>query len=188
VADSKGEGPAVLRIVLLGLMAAGKTSVGRELARRLGWRHVDLDGEVEAAAGASVARIFAEEGERAFRDREAAATRALAGSERLVLSPGGGWITTPGLLAALGPGTFSVWLRVDPEEVVRRAAATPGERPLLASGDPLAAARRLLAARTPLYARADLVVDTDGRTVPQIADSILDELRARGAGTGSTTG
>jgi shikimate kinase len=59
---------------------------------------------------------------------------------------------------------------------------------LLASGDPLAAARRLLAARTPLYARADLVVDTDGRTVPQIADSILDELRARGAGTGSTTG
>jgi shikimate kinase len=181
VAGSSGEAPAVRRIVLLGMMAAGKTAVGRELARSLGWRHVDLDRAVEAAAGTAVARIFEEEGEAAFRDRETEATRDLAGSERLVLSPGGGWITTPGLLAALGPGTFTVWLRVDPEEAVRRAAASPGERPLLASGDPLAAARRLLDERTPLYARADLTVDTRDRTVTQIADSILDELRARGA-------
>lgn len=176
----------VRRVVLLGMMAAGKSAVGRALAARLGWRHVDLDREVERAAGRSVAAIFAAEGEPAFRAREAAATAALAGAERLVLSPGGGWVTLPGVLESLGPGTLSVWLQVEPEEAVRRAAAAPGERPLLSGRDPLAAVRRLLAEREPLYARADLALPTGGRSVDEIVRALLSEIRSRDPADGST--
>jgi shikimate kinase len=97
-----------------------------------------------------------------------------------VLSPGGGWITRPELLGLLGAGTLSVWLKVGAEEAVRRAAAAPGERPLLAGADPLAAARRLLAEREPLYARADLVVETEGRSPVEVAEEIEREVRRRG--------
>ncbi|HYH83170.1 MAG TPA: shikimate kinase [Longimicrobium sp.] len=171
--------PAVERVVLLGFMAAGKTAVGAELARRLGWKHVDLDQWIEAREGRSVARIFADDGEARFRELEAAATRDVAGLRGVVLSPGGGWITRPENLEALGPGTLSVWLRVSPEEAVRRAAGSPGERPLLAGPDPLEAARRLLGARAPLYTRAALHVDTEGRPPAGVASVIEAEVRAR---------
>lgn len=168
------------------MMAAGKSAVGARLARRLGWRHVDLDRAVERAAGMSVARIFAAEGEAAFRQREAIATAALAGRDRLVLSPGGGWITRPGLLESLGLGTLSVWLEVAPEEAVRRASQAREERPLLAVDDPLGAVRRLLAEREPLYARADVRLPTEGRTPGELAAAILSEIHARGTGAPST--
>jgi len=171
--------PIIDRVVLLGFMAAGKTAVGAELARRLGWRHVDLDAWIEAREGRSVSRIFAADGEARFRELEAEATGDVGGMRGVVLSPGGGWITGPGNLEALGAGTLSVWLRVSPEEAVRRAAATPGERPLLAGADPLGAARRLLEARAPLYARAALHVDTEGRPPEEVASIIEAEVRAR---------
>ncbi|HEU4561968.1 MAG TPA: shikimate kinase [Longimicrobium sp.] len=167
------------RVVLLGFMAAGKTAVGAELARRLGWRQVDLDAWIEAREGKRVARIFAEDGEARFRALEAEATREVAGMTGVVLSPGGGWITRPENLEALGAGTLSVWLQVSPEEAVRRAGEAPGERPLLAGPDPLAAARRLLGERTPLYARAALRVDTEGRPPEAVAAIIEAEVRAR---------
>ena len=162
-------------------MGSGKTSVGSILAARLGWEHVDLDREIEAREGRRIAEIFAAEGEAAFRRLEAAATREISTRTRVVLSPGGGWITRPELLEVLGDGTLSVWLQVSPEEAVRRAAAAPGERPLLAGPDPLAAARRLLAERERFYARADVAVDTGGRTPEQVAEFIETEIRARGA-------
>ena len=167
------------RVVLLGFMAAGKTAVGAELARRLGWEHLDLDREIERREGRAVAAIFAAEGEGRFRELEARATAELASRGRVVVSPGGGWITGAGNLEALGPGTLVVWLRVSPEEAVRRAAAAPGERPLLAGPDPLEAARRLLDARAPLYARAGVHVDTEGRSPGEVAAIIETELRAR---------
>jgi shikimate kinase len=166
-------------VVLLGFMAAGKTAVGAELARRLGWAHLDLDREIERREGRAVAAIFAAEGEARFRELEARATAELASHGRVVLSPGGGWIGGAGNLEALGAGTLSVWLRVSPEEAVRRAGAAPGERPLLAGPDPLEAARRLLEARAPLYARADVQVDTEGRSPAEVADIIATEVRAR---------
>jgi shikimate kinase len=172
--------PPAERVVLLGFMAAGKTAVGAELARRLGWEHLDLDREIERRQGCSVARIFADHGETAFREMEARATAELASRGGIVLSPGGGWITGAGNLEALGDATLSVWLLVSPEEAVRRAAAAPGERPLLAGPDPLEAARRLLGARAPLYARAGLHVDTEGRSPREVASVIETELRARG--------
>ena len=168
------------RVVLLGFMAAGKTAVGAELARRLGWEHLDLDREIERREGRSVAGIFAAEGEGRFRELEARATAELARRARVVVSPGGGWITGAGNLQALGPGTLAVWLQVSPDEAVRRAGASPGERPLLAGPDPLEAARRLLEARESLYARAGLHVDTEGRSPGEVAAIIETELRARG--------
>ena len=167
------------RVVLLGFMAAGKTAVGAELARRLGWAHLDLDREIERREGRSVAGIFAAEGEGRFRELEARATAELASRTGVVVSPGGGWITGAGNLEALGDRTLAVWLRVSPEEAVRRAGDAPGERPLLAGPDPLDAARRLLEARAPLYARAGLHVDTEGRSPGEVAAIIETELRAR---------
>jgi shikimate kinase len=116
----------VRRVVLVGFMAAGKTAVGAELARRLGWTHVDLDRAIEAREGKRVARIFAEDGEARFRALEADLTAELALADAVVLTPGGGWIAQPGRLEALGAGTLTVWLRVSAAEAVRRAAASPG--------------------------------------------------------------
>ena len=154
--------PPIRRVVLLGFMAAGKTSVGVALAARLGWTAVDLDREIERR-----------------REMEAAETRTLARRDDVVLSPGGGWMLDPTNLEALGSGTLSVWLQVSPEEAVARAAAAPGERPLLAGPDPLAAARALLEARAPLYARAALHLRTDGRTANDLAAEIEAVVRAR---------
>ena len=174
--------PPIRRVVLLGFMAAGKTSVGVALAARLGWTAVDLDREIERRQGRRVAEIFAAEGEARFREMEAAETRTLARRDDVVLSPGGGWMLDPTNLEALGSGTLSVWLQVSPEEAVARAAAAPGERPLLAGPDPLAAARALLEARAPLYARAALHLRTDGRTANDLAAEIEAVVRARRPG------
>lgn len=169
-------------MVLVGFMGAGKSAVGAVLARRLGWEHLDLDREIEAREGRSIPEIFRTEGEHRFRALEAEVTVALAGRSRLVLSPGGGWITTPGLLERLGPGTLSVWLRVSPETVLERVVRARGDRPLLDVPDPLAAVRRLLREREPLYARAELVVDTDGQGVAEVAARVEEATRTRGTG------
>ncbi|HEU0014415.1 MAG TPA: shikimate kinase [Longimicrobium sp.] len=171
----------VARVVLVGMMGSGKSRVGAELARRLGWQHVDLDRAIERAEGRPIPRIFAEDGEAAFRALEARETARLADRTRMVLAPGGGWVTNPALPASLGPGTLVVWLRVSAAEAARRAAGEPGSRPLLAGGDPVARLEALLAEREPLYARAAaLRIDTDGRTPQQVADEIMNEIRVRG--------
>ena len=167
------------RIVLVGMMCSGKSAVGAALAARLGWTHLDLDREIEREAGRSVREIFAAEGEAGFRRMEAEATRRMAGRARIVLSPGGGWMTNPALLESLGPGTLCVWLQVSPEEAVRRSGAAPGERPLLAGPDPLSAVRRLLAEREGFYARAHLALPTDGRSVDGTARDIHTSIRDR---------
>jgi shikimate kinase len=179
VGDPESPLDPIERIVLVGMMCSGKSAVGAALAELLGWTHVDLDREIEREAGRSIREIFASEGEAAFRRMEAEATRRIAERTRVVLSPGGGWITNPDLLDALGPGTLCVWLQVSPEEAVRRSAAAPGERPLLAGPDPLGAVRRLLAEREPFYARAHLVLPTDGRTVGGAARDIHASIRGR---------
>ena len=172
------DGP-VERVVLGGMMCSGKSAVGAALAELLGWAHVDLDREIEARAGRAVRDIFATDGEAAFRAMEAEETRRMAGRARVVLSPGGGWITNPALLGALGAGTLCVWLQVSPEEAVRRSAAAPGERPLLAGADPLGAVRRLLAERERFYARAHLSLLTDGRSAGDAAREIHNLIRGR---------
>ncbi len=164
------------RVLLVGFMGAGKTSVGRRLAEGLGWRFVDFDDVVESRAGATVRQIFAERGEESFRALEDRVARDLLGRNHLVLGSGGGWAAVPGRLAALPPGTVSIWLRVPPAEALERTAAEPGRRPLLEVEDPLGEATRLLARRTACYAAADWVVDTSGRTVEDVSAQILQML------------
>jgi len=170
---------AASRIVLVGFMGAGKSVVGVALARELGWSHVDLDAWIEQAAGAPVARVFAEQGEPAFRKLETDATVAAAGRQRTVISTGGGWVLNPEHWRLLSPGGVFVWLRVRLEAALERAARDGATRPLLAVGDRLERARELLSAREAIYAAADLAVDTDDATPEQVAGEILHRARAR---------
>lgn len=166
----------VRRVLLVGFMASGKSTVGPVLARALGWDFEDMDAVVEAGEGRSVARIFAEDGEARFRRMEERAADRLLALDGVVVGSGGGWAAAPGRLDTLPRGTLSVWLKVSPEEAVRRAGAHPGTRPLLAVSDPVGAARELLRERSSRYARCALEVDTEGRTVEDVAARILDEM------------
>jgi shikimate kinase len=147
-----------LRIVLVGLPGSGKSTVGPLLAAALGWELVDTDAEVERAAGMSITRIFAREGEPAFRAREAAAVEGALGRERVVIAPGGGWIEGAGDLAALPPRTLVVHLRIGAEEAAARLAGAAGARPLLHGGDVAGRLHELEERRLPLYRRADVEI------------------------------
>ena len=167
------------RVLLWGFMASGKTAVGGALAGRLGWEHLDLDDEIVRRAGKPIARIFREEGEAVFRALETECTADLLRRTRTVFSPGGGWITNPGVLERIPPNTLTVWLRVSPEAVLDRLHADRSgpERPLLATSDPDTRIRRLLAEREPAYARADRAIPTDGRSVESIVSEIAAMVR-----------
>ena len=179
--DSATAGP-YHRIVLLGFMGSGKTVVGRRLAAKLGWRHIDLDREIELRAGRKIPQIFATEGEEAFRALEVSLTPSYFSLDGVVLSPGGGWITNPGLFESLPSDTLTVWLKVSPAEVVRRTSSGfgAGTRPLLQDADPLARATALLVDREPLYRRARITIDTEERTVDSIVQQLLTIVK-RGA-------
>lgn len=167
--------PGLARVILIGFMAAGKTTVGRLLAERLGWRFVDFDEEIVRRSGETVPQIFREHGEAAFRALEARLGQELRTMERAVVAPGGGWVTTPAALDSLPADTSLVWLRVSAEEAVRRVGGG-ADRPMLAGADPLERARTLLADRESLYRRADFAIDVDGRTPADIVDEIVTRL------------
>lgn len=173
------------RVLLVGFMGSGKTSVGRAVAGRLGWRFVDFDDEIVEEAGASVAEIFERDGEPRFRELEARVADRLLRERRVVLGSGGGWGAAPGRLDSVPPGTATFWLQVSAPTAVERAAGEPGTRPLLAGGDALEEASRLLADRTEEYARAGWAVDTEDSTVEDVASRILEILRREYPETGT---
>jgi shikimate kinase len=162
--------------VLVGLPGAGKSTVGRMLASRLGWTFTDIDEEIVDRTGATVPELFTR-GEAAFRELEARLTAELSSLTHTVLAPGGGWAAQPGSLEALPAGTPVVWLRVSPDEALRRLRGSPIPRPLLAGADPLAVLHELAQQRTERYARADLIVDVDGRAAAEIAEEITEWLQ-----------
>jgi shikimate kinase/3-dehydroquinate synthase len=145
-------------IVLVGLMGAGKTSIGRRLAARLGLPFRDADTEIEQAAGCSVAELFERFGEREFREGERRVVRRLLAGEPLVLATGGGAYMDPETRAAIRRDAVSVWLRVTLPTLVRRVAGR-GHRPLLNAGEPAEVLHRLMQARHTIYAEADLIMD-----------------------------
>lgn len=157
-------------------MGSGKTAVGRILAEGLGWAFVDFDERIETRLGRPVERIFREMGEEEFRRVEAEVGRELLESERAVLASGGGWPARPGRLEGLPSGTLSVWLRVSPEEALRRVRRAEGVRPLLERPDALAEARRLLGERERYYRRASLALDTESAGPEELARSIEEHV------------
>jgi shikimate kinase len=165
-------------LVLVGLMGAGKTTVGRRCADRLGRRFVDTDEIVEAERGTSVAEIFATEGEEAFRalERDAVAA-ATASADPLVIACGGGAVMDAASRELLRASGTVVWLRADPATLSARVDRQPGTRPLLVGAPAAATLAELAAARADAYAAAaHAVVETDGRTQDEVADAVLEAV------------
>ncbi len=171
-AGEEGALRAPSRILLVGFMASGKTSVGREVARMLDWQFVDFDDEIRRAAGEAIPDIFARLGEAGFRAIEARAARRLVRLDNVVLAAGGGWAAQAGHMESLADDTLSVWLKVTPETAVSRARAQGAERPLLDVARPVQRARLLLATRTPYYRLARLTLDSEGISVTALAERI----------------
>lgn len=146
-------------LVLVGLMGAGKTSIGRRLAARFGLPFHDADEEIERAAGCTISDLFARYGERSFREGERRVISRLLGGPPIVLATGGGAYMDPATRAAIRAGGVAVWLRA-PLPVLLRRVAHRTHRPLLRQGDPAEILARLMAERHPIYAEADMIVET----------------------------
>jgi len=159
-------------IVLTGFMATGKSSVGRQLANRLGYDFVDVDGLIEAEAGMPIPDIFTSQGEAAFRELEARMVELTAGRAGCVIATGGGAIVNPRNLAALKRNGVIVALTADPDVILSRIGAG-ADRPLLAGGEKRERIQRLLDARASAYAKADLSVDTSNRSVDEVVDQLV---------------
>lgn len=169
--------PAPRTVALVGLMGVGKTTVGRRLARALGLPFKDADAEIEIAAGRSVSDIFAERGEQEFRSGERRVIRRLLDGPPLVLATGGGAFMNPETRRLIRARAVSVWLRADLEVLMRRVARRD-TRPLLRDRDPREVLERLAAERYPVYAEADLTVETNESPHDAAVSAILKALRA----------
>jgi len=170
-------------VVLVGLMGAGKSCVGRRLAVRLGREFVDADDEIVKAAGFSIADIFRVYGETAFRSCERKVMSRLLEGPACVLATGGGAFMDPETRALIADQAVSVWLRADLDILVSRTTGRT-HRPLLNSGDPRAKLQALMTERYPVYAEADVVVDTGTDTADYTTQMVLDALAAHNAGLG----
>ena len=168
-------------IVLVGLMGAGKTSIGRRLAQQLRLPFVDADAEIEAAAGSSIEEIFQRHGEAAFRDGERRVIARLLDRPVQVLATGGGAFMDPATRALIQARCLSIWLRASLPLMLARVARR-NNRPLLKTGDPGAILEKLIAERYPVYAEADITVDSiDGPpelTLEQVTTALADHLAA----------
>ena len=162
-------------LVLVGLMGAGKTTIGRKLAARLGLPFIDADHEIERAAGCTVSEIFARYGEAEFRTGERRVIARLISGPQAVIATGGGAVIDPGTRRLMRERAVSVWLRCALPTLLKRVTGRT-QRPLLAHGDPLATLRRLHEERAPFYAEADLTVDCGDDTTDRTAERVAEAL------------
>ncbi len=173
-----GSSPAILArlgdrsIVLIGMMGVGKSSIGRRLGSRLGVPFVDADTEIERAAGMSIADIFARHGEAAFRSGEARVIARLLNGGPQVLATGGGAVMNEATRALIKERGVSIWLSAELDLLMRRISKRKAERPMLQTDDPAGSLRELMATREPIYAQADITVQS--RDVPH--DAIVTEI------------
>ena len=164
-------------IVLVGLMGAGKSSIGRRLGAGLGRPFIDADREIEKAAGCSIEDIFACHGEAAFRDGERRVIARLLGEPRQVLATGGGAFMDPRTRAAIRAQGLSVWLRAELDLLVRRTGRRDN-RPLLKGKDRRAILQNLIDERYPVYAEADVAVDIDDSPPDVTTQRVRDAIEA----------
>jgi shikimate kinase len=171
-------------IVLVGMMGAGKTAIGKRLAVTLGWPFEDADAAIEAAAGTTIAEIFAEIGEAAFREKERQVIARLLKTQKQVLALGGGAFMDPQTRSLIRERACSIWLRADLDALVRRTSRR-GTRPLLTRGDPRATLARLLEQRAPVYALADVVIDSGKGPISAVVAQVIEAVAAAEAGVPS---
>ena len=171
VSDDHPDAPRV--VALLGLRGAGKTTIGKQFARRLHVRFVELDRRIEKAADMSLAELFSLYGEDYYRrlERETLA-EVLAERRPMVLATGGGIVETPDTYALLKKSAVTVWLRAQPEDHWNRVVSQGDRRPMADHPQAMADLRALLAAREPLYAGAEHTVETSGRGLHEIVDDL----------------
>ena len=165
-------------VVLVGMMGAGKSSIGRRLALRLGIPFVDADVEIEKAAGMTISDIFAVRGETEFRTGEARVILRLLESGPQVLATGGGAFTNPDTRSAIGAKGISIWLKAEFDVLMKRIRRRH-DRPLLKTDDPGATLRKLIEERDPVYALADLTVQSREVMHEKIVDEIVGALAGR---------
>ncbi len=171
-----GRATRATRIVIIGFMGAGKSTVGRMLADALGWRFMDLDDEVADRDGMPVDHIIRQAGLDHFRRRESEVGQEILRRRQVVFSVGGGWPAQPGHMELLGADTVSIWLQVGVASALKRIAGSPSARPLLQVSDPLGAATSLLADREPYYRRASIAIETEGKSPDQVLHAIMSPL------------
>lgn len=176
--------PLAGHLVLVGLPGAGKSTIGRLAAARLGWGFLDFDQEISRRSGLPVATYFAQHGEAAFREAEVALTRELRERPPMVLAPGGGWITNPGVVELLRPPGRLLHLAISVEGAWRRLAASRVARPLLQTEDPEARLRALEATRRPLYEQADWVINVEHIEKQALAEMAVSLARDGASGVG----
>lgn len=165
-------------IFLVGFMGAGKSTVGRILAEKLGYGFCDADKYIEEQAGTTITQIFADHGEEYFRDLESESTEALASGENQVIATGGGVVQRDRNWDAMRTGGITIYLRATVEAVWERIK-DDDTRPLLQVDNPVETARELLGKRTPMYEKADIIIDTDALTPEQVADEVLSRLSSK---------
>jgi shikimate kinase len=180
--ESSGKDSAQAPIFLIGYRGTGKTTVARLLAQRLAFDWVDADDEIEHRAGKTIAQIFADDGQRSFRELEAGVAAELCLRKRTVVALGGGSVLSEATRAAIRSAGLCVWLTGSSTTLARRLAgdaSTVSRRPSLTSAGGAAEIETLLAERTPLYrACATFAVDTEGKSPAQVVDEIAARLRS----------
>lgn len=164
-------------VVLVGLMGAGKTTIGRRLASRLGMPFRDADAEIETAAGMPISDYFATYGEGAFREGERRVIDRLLAGAPLVLATGGGAYMNPATRGRVAEVGVAVWLRADHETLMRRVRRR-SHRPLLQNPDPDGTMQRLMEERYPVYGLAPVIVDTHDAPLDQVVGCVVESLHA----------
>jgi shikimate kinase len=181
VANTDSRSPHLANIALVGMPGGGKSTVGRQLAKRLGWGFVDSDAVIEKHLGSPIRVYFDREGEAAFRDVEATILAELCQGNRQVIATGGGAVLRPDNRQQLREGARVIYLRSSPEELFRRLRHDT-VRPLLQVANPLARLRELYEVRDPLYRDvADFIIETGRPSVNALVNMVLMQLELAGA-------